>query len=655
MSANVIVTDRKYFFQHSNDDDYLTNPSNFSRHLSGSVFEKVKAQFTVEVSWNVIIEDYKFINQGGGDAVILKDGANFKSNGFSIGDNIIITFVSLLDETAEITYVSENELRIKDFTGPALIDGDLPGPDWIKGNDPLTALIYNYGLPENEDPFSVVSRLTGVDQGFFINEIDNTLKTGESKGTIKGHVTGDIKAQFLGYKQDYDTQTTTLTVQEFLIEQEFRLLPNYIEGELTNIENLIAPELFAGERTIKQVLSLDFRRTLNNPNTSKKNEDQGFLGSVGWFNENFNGFPNHYSYENLTRTIQSTGLASAGIDIAEITQYSFDIVDSESKFTAGQPFVINHSYLPDETVYSVSKDNFDTTWIADSVRQTIGGTSKNGDVISNLLITLVDPSRVTVTFDVGYNNDQANRLEIGDNYHIFALVGDNPANVNDSDKVQLSIDVGEFDKNTDVPDLIDLDSFLITNLRKEQRTNYIGAVEDSIYADIRIHTDLSKGAIIESWEFATIGYNIVDNSYFVIEGNTLNSSFISIPSGGQPVDRQFIDFEGLAGFQVEDQDYNTITIKSDSFDGTNQFYDIRIAFKIPWQDNEAIDAPISFFNASKENNGLNKNASNYSNVGDYEVRFAIIAQVYTPESIGNTEYVIMNQGNDIYNYDEVIS
>jgi len=84
MAIKVIVTDRKYFYQHSNGDNFAINPTNYSNHLSGLVFEKLKAQFTVEVSWNVIISDYLFINQGGGDAIIVKDGANLFLMGFRL-------------------------------------------------------------------------------------------------------------------------------------------------------------------------------------------------------------------------------------------------------------------------------------------------------------------------------------------------------------------------------------------------------------------------------------------------------------------------------------------------------------------------------------------------------------------------------------------
>ena len=136
MAIKVIVTDRKYFYQHSNGDSFAINPTNYSNHLSGLVFEKLKAQFTVEVSWNVILIDYQFINQGGGNIIIIKEGANFVSNGFAVGDTIIITFGAPVNETGEITYVSESELRIKDYSAGSA-SGLYSGPDWFKGTNQL--------------------------------------------------------------------------------------------------------------------------------------------------------------------------------------------------------------------------------------------------------------------------------------------------------------------------------------------------------------------------------------------------------------------------------------------------------------------------------------------------------------------------------------
>jgi len=654
MPQQVIVRDRKYFFQHSNGDSFLINPSNFSSHLSGNVFEKVKAVFTVQASWFDRFVDSKRINRGGGVVEIIKEGQNFDQT-FAVGDSITLNIVSVNVYTGDVIYVGTDRIILDNFSDPAIPSDESNSSEyWMKGTTLLTALNYTYGFPENEDPYSTISRLTGVDQAFFINEIDGTLKIGTAKGAIKGHITGGLKVKYLGATRDDDLSGTYLTVQNFEIEQEFRLLPNYQEGELSNIQNILAPELFAGERTIKQVLGLDFRRTLNNPNTSKIGQDEGFLGSVGWFNENFNGLPNNYSFENLTKTLQSNGLPVSSVDIGDITEVQFDIVDANGGFIAGQPFVLNHVYLPLESVYSVSTVDFDETWIAESFRVIEGAAVASGSIIKNAQVTIQSATRVTVNYELSYSPSQGERLAIGDYYHLFVLVGSDPANVNDSDKVQLSIELGQFDKNTDVDGLISLDSFLITNLRKEQRTNYIGAIEDSLIADIRLSTDLSLGATIDTWSFAVIAYNPTTLDYFVIDQRELNSSFIALPSGGQPVDRQFIEFSEQAGFVVEDQDYNLIEVKSDTFDGTNQFYDIKVGFKIPWQDNQAIDANIAFFDSTKQNNGLNKNASNYSNENGYEVRFALIAEMFTPESIGNTTYLITNQGNEIYNYDEVI-
>jgi len=654
MPQQVIVRDRKYFFQHSNGDSFLINPSNFSSHLSGNVFEKVKAVFTVQASWFDRFVDSKRINRGGGVVEIIKEGQNFDQT-FAVGDSITLNIVSVNVYTGDVIYVGTDRIILDNFSDPAIPSDESNSSEyWMKGTTLLTALNYTYGFPENEDPYSTISRLTGVDQAFFINEIDGTLKIGTAKGAIKGHITGGLKVKYLGATRDDDLSGTYLTVQNFEIEQEFRLLPNYQEGELSNIQNILAPELFAGERTIKQVLGLDFRRTLNNPNTSKIGQDEGFLGSVGWFNENFNGLPNNYSFENLTKTLQSNGLPVSSVDIGDITEVQFDIVDANGGFIAGQPFVLNHVYLPLESVYSVSTVDFDETWIAESFRVIEGAAVASGSIIKNAQVTIQSATRVTVNYELSYSPAQGERLAIGDYYHLFVLVGSDPANVNDSDKVQLSIELGQFDKNTDVDGLISLESFLITNLRKEQRTNYIGAIEDGLIADIRLSTDLSLGATIDTWSFAVIAYNPTTLDYFVIDQRELNSSFIALPSGGQPVDRQFIEFSEQAGFVVEDQDYNLIEVKSDTFDGTNQFYDIKVGFKIPWQDNQAIDANIAFFDSTKQNNGLNKNASNYSNENGYEVRFALIAEMFTPESIGNTTYLITNQGNEIYNYDEVI-
>ncbi|GAH06882.1 unnamed protein product, partial [marine sediment metagenome] len=117
--------------------------------------------------------------------------------------------------------------------------------------------------------------------------------------------TGTVKARFSQQVNDY--------IQKFEIEHEFTILPYYLDGELSNLQNNVIPPLLNGLNSLKYVFNPEFRTVLSNPNTAKSYDFDINLGSTAWFNENFNGFNSEYKVNSITYTEFGTANSADGL------------------------------------------------------------------------------------------------------------------------------------------------------------------------------------------------------------------------------------------------------------------------------------------------------------------------------------------------------
>src|SRR5690606_13633454 len=102
----------------------------------------------------------------------------------------------------------------------------------------------------------------------------------ESMGTPKSWVSGN------GVKVRYVSGTSS---QVFEIEHTY-ILPFYTIQDSIDFFDGLAPDYLAGSNSLKYCFEADFRTSLYDPNTSRKTKISNELGSVGFFNETFNGF-----------------------------------------------------------------------------------------------------------------------------------------------------------------------------------------------------------------------------------------------------------------------------------------------------------------------------------------------------------------------------
>lgn len=465
MSVTVNVTNRDYFFQLSNGDNFGSNPSNKADHFSGAVAESVKAVLDVEVFTLLQLVGWTYKLDGTG-SIILQDSIDFADEGFSDGDTVNITVGSSIPPFfGAVTFAGEGEIR---FAAPlegvitlpvGFYAGDSAEGDWMRSNENPDALQYSFGLIEQDETTNFVSKLTQVDNTFLFEGLTGSFQPGASQGDIKGGVSGSCQAKYVGAFDDYSLPIGTpveQTVFKYQIALEIIILPFYQDGELPNLQSLTAPALFFGDATLRHVSQFDFRADLNDPNTSKIGEDEGNLGSVGWFNESFNGLPNDFaisdlSYEdNLANLLPSIKIGGA-TEATDYTLVKFSVNSVLGLFNAAMPVVAAVSILPGLNQYNRSKDSFQNTWVFDNVRTTGAETS---GLILKPSYTFIDANQIDVEIKAFYPVAVRDRIANGENYILSVLVADDSVDVNESQKVQMLVDLNTIVVDTDIAGLI---------------------------------------------------------------------------------------------------------------------------------------------------------------------------------------------------------
>jgi len=483
MGVEILTKSTKYYNQFKNGLTFTDNLSDFTLNLTGSVGEKVKLIRQIEVGWfsrSLDTSSTWIVDTTTG--TIYSNSGNFVSDGFAVGDTFIyeeLTAMAGANFTAEITSINAT------FIGFTLLTGSRTNTDTqaiIRGTTDLTAMNYGFGLIGNGDSFNVQSKISGNDQGYYgggiglrpipLDPRDTNFVTLLRLGQYQDWQTGTFKARFVS--DNYSSATAQTGGQTFEIEHEFTILPYYVDGEFTNLENNIIPNLFSGLNSIKYVYSPGFRTVVSNPNTEKKIDVDDELGSVAWFNENFNGFQLDYQINSIDYEEQATTNSADGILVGSKTRITVEVQNNIGNFVAGERAGILVSYLPNQAEYTdTTLTDFNENFLYDNAINNEGLAPVVGsDFITNFEITNLVGNLMTLTFDVEYSNAQKIRLAGLDsqgviNFLIGVQLGDVTITSGNSNRVMILADATEYDASADIPDLMSFPKFDIYTHEKQ--------------------------------------------------------------------------------------------------------------------------------------------------------------------------------------------
>lgn len=649
----MVVVDRKFYSKYYNGITFANNLTDFSTNLTGSVMEFKKSIYTVNVDVKTVIlaTSGLSLNADATNGTLTRQAGSWINDGWSVGDTFTAsatgggfsTFTGkILNLTSSILYYTK--LTGTDYTGVAY--------NW---NMTLTSVLegfnMQYGIIENNEPTNYLSKVDNIAQGFYAQNVGFDTGGGVRSTAFvdatplglninKSWVNGSVKVR---YVQNIGH------IQQFEIEHIF-LIPYYADGELTNLQTLTPPADLNGNNSYKYVSEYEFRRVLTDPNSSKIVKDNITLGSVGYFDEPFNGLNQPFAITNLTYE-DSLANPLSRIKAGELTTVKYRITNSNSDFVLFQPIGLFASFLPSQSEYQDASKTLEENFIYDSHYTTVGGgtTTPSSTVIQESTVTFIDASNIDVEVKVLFNDS---RIDNTKSYILACDVASDGGSNSIGNKTNLLVDVETFEKSDDVLDLFDVTKMEFEVYPEPQGTNaytnFKGWVEDPINLTYEFWLDTSKYAFLDSLNVDIVAYNVTNNTWFNLESVQvpLNSGIVvgGIQKFNLNVPRGF-NYTGI-------NDYNIISLQNGLLVGSKQYYDAQISLKMDWQSWVNLpNADTIFYDVSQPNNGLNENASNYSLKNNYEIRFLVNANVSEKTTGKVTNYVCSNIENEVYNYD----
>lgn len=669
------VVGQKFLAKLNNGDDFTINDTtDFALHLKGGVLEEIKAIFNIQVSWSLIIEGNTsvcYYNNSDQTMQLRIDGKDFEEEGFSVGDNYKFSDINWTVRGV-ITSISLGEINMTTVAGfEPILPNSFFRPsqrNFLTGTTHKTALKYDFGLIENNESINFLSKLTNTNQTYLFEGIDHgnplTFVDGITQGTNKAGYSGGAKVAFVKYTRDYDERVTEDTTQEFQIEHIFKINPIYRDGEIDSLKGDDVPplDIFNGDMSLKYVLQSEFRTVLTNPNTSMISSYDTQLGSVGYLDESYNGYASDYTIEDLVYTNLTDSVVSQRLEVSKQNRVTFTVKSALGNIDPSIPLIVGHTSIIDSLSYSNSREYYNDLWLDQSLRTTDGGGSVNGDIITAYQISRIDDNTLMVTLDIAFTTtEQRNKLSENQDYLLYFTIGDPTKTVDEGSKVTGRIDVNYYSKSSDIAGLFDITVFdqypIPYEFEKGVSTGFASGKmfiqdEQFCYARFRVldtylgeSGDLTEDVTLEKLTFKIVAYNTVNNTWFDLRSLEIELSD-QIVSGNI----QSIELDTTRGYILTDTDiFNSLKLTTDTNDGTYQYYDLEIGYKIPWQDWISLsDADTIFLDRTKENNGLNQNASNYSGLNDYVIKILIDANLDTTGV--STNYVKPSGDFFAYNY-----
>ena len=673
MPIDVLVTSQKFYNEYKNGIGFGSVLTDFTPNLTGSVMEKVKFVQQVDVSWKVqytapngAAADFAWtFTFAGNQLTIVRDSGNFKNDGFSLGDNVDIYWftTSLTTYSGDILAISPSgDLMLVDMGATTSFPTGVTSVT-IFGDSPLEALVYNFGLIENGDTFNTISAVSGNSQGYYAAGIG--LDTG---GGVRD--TSFVNMTRLGVYKDWQTGSSRVRfvsnpaafVQRFEIEHEFMIVPYYLDGQLSNLQNGVIPPILTGANSLKYVYKSSFRTTLSNPNTEKEVIFEDSLGAVAWFNENFSGFQNDYTITSVTYEEANTAAPTTGILIGGETKIKVTVDRNSGLFVGAERFGAYISYLPEQNEYqNTTISDLTQNFIYDRALNSAGLPSTSSSFITGLTATVVAGSleiEIITEYLPLQQSFLAQKFQNTPTYFMLGIeVGDNTLSSGNSDRVMLLADVELYSQSADIFDLMHVTKFDIFPHEKQigvdtGNTDVTVWNEDGLVVDFEFDVNLNLDAYMNSLDFILVAYNTVTGQYWEIDKYSFSPA-TSVVSGGV---QQVIESSTRNYILRSGDQFNDVTINVGSQAAGLQNYSGRYAQKISWQDWLLnLDVDTIFFDANEPNNNFNDKSSNYSMLNNYEIRLGVFSNLSGTSPLGVsglTNYLFLSPNIRVYDYEE---
>jgi hypothetical protein len=664
----------EFFNQFHNGELLDQNLTDFTKNLVGNVTDKIRTRQTIAVSWTASSDAVNTFDVLGN--TLNQITGSFIAEGFVVGDIISLydnAGVAFVFTDRTITSLTPTQIVFDGAVVPTVSYPDAK----LYGKTPLESLRFRFGLIENNEPTNYISKIDGTAENSF--SADGVgFDTGGGVRSLTP-VTLTPSTGVNSWKEDFGSGTVAFLStgtqledyeQVFEINHYFTILPFFLDGELSNVQNLIQPALFTSTNTLKYVYDAQFNTTLSNPNGTKSATVDYWLGSVGWLNESLNGNPNTYGIVNLVYTNQDTLQVVNQINSQQKTKVEFNLRSIGSNFTTNTNVQVGIAILPNASDYQQNSQTIEQNFIIDNAFTTVDLAFIDSSIITNYTAVFNSAASISVAFDVDYLTAIEPLLE-NKNYLIWCSTCDETANAGATDRVCLKVDSQLYDYNPDIEDLIFIDTInhfphnINDTVLADAFDDYKGWVEDGfeIVAPFQLNNDLGAG--LSSLSVHLSAWNPSTDDRFDLQSYnySLSGGVLINPAGLNQY--KSYNINTTRGFNlVNGSQFNNaiLTTQGPGLRGPINVIDYQLKLGIKANFEEWISLPGAntvFYDANEPNNGLNLKASNYSLKNGYELVVfidavaAVVVQnppTFIPTNVF-TNYQFLSQPHAYYDYD----
>lgn len=621
-------------------------PAQDLNFLLGCIGEKVTIQtdFTYEdITWcnndNAITlkPDAFDVDLVDSTGVILDEGgAAFKDS--QVGDTIVVYSAGIY--TAYTITERFSDGMVRTTYGGGRVDLN-PGVDYIFNGTPLAGVRYAFNLIENGLSFN--SLIDGEFQQAEIATADTDNATPQTMALngIKSWQIGGVTLTGLTGSTGVDPNYAQ---QKFRITHSAVITPLFLAEQYNDLVLGIKPPYYTAEKCLNYISQIWVGKNLTNPNALKTLVVPNNASNIGWFGEKFNGGLTNYSLASLVlyEGVTEIDALEFGKDITVVMTVN-NTTDTPFSNT-NTKYIFGFNYLPeDETLYQNNGENQTTNFLFDSKINTLGSGSVNGNnygtdmmVIKNLTSTFVSSSQMIVTATIRIGADAQTILEQGD-YKRYAmwLITENHANAADnSDKVNLLVQVSEIYEELTDTNLIQADTVFITH-PYESRVDGVPTLElkpvDDIAASSNFSIDftgLENDGILIKKISPRLVLTHATEAEIVLERCDIDVSSYPLELGLV----QTIDFSQDREFHIPSEIRKTITVTRnyDADSGNVYNWNINYPFMFRWEYWEALaisNPPSGIFDRTENLNGLNQFWHRPANVTGWTLNYRLHFEV----------------------------
>lgn len=720
----IIIQSIIFYNQLRNGVNFDQNLGDFTTELKANVGDKVKGIATIVINNGQIGIG---LQEPAGSVVVstgtiggdydLKLNSNqtsvtsWEDYGFRVGDPMEVYDDSGMSVVADGVIISiQNEIaRISGSgTNGTYNEGE------IRNKAPITDLSYSYDLSTRINQGNTATSDQYLKQDWFgipnlsyqwngVGLPDPVMRSTDFvDGVTKGGLNWDSGSSRVRFVENQDGNEWQ---QKFELEHIFIVQriddQTYLQGTNGNFLTGLAPSnpFIWG--------TLDYNAELFRNNVGLGGQEPVFLGQntivgdVGWFNEPFDsgasGEPNDYTLISTDYQDITFGVPATRVVYTSTTRVTHVI--EGINFVAGQPVMVHQTRRPSKSLRQNDNETYESIWVNDALRTTIGAASVNSTIIQNLIVNLDSPTQITVQYDLVYSGNEG--VQDGENVLLYLSMEDNTGtyDADNTNRVNLIGGSTTYLVSTDEPDLFFVDSYEIYNHLEDldvdtPNTDFEGWIEDGLVIDmvfrIKLIDNQNKRNKLTEFDMCMVAYSDVESKYFYI----WRQEFFIYNDGGQDGSVRYLDqwsnrWGSYDFFLADDDQFNkghadspTVDIRYISNDGTYATYRATIGIKVNWQEsikveenlatgrtwdvmsrffnsggqntstsNDVRPQDVGFVDVSQLNNGLNRKTSNYKNLQWFPRPLIAVRHTGEQSNLIDTNFYTFMPEWKVYDYD----